>query len=822
MERSKSGPRLLLVCWVHLVVLWSFAFAKPLFDILADSPEFFVARENSASDIVVLALGVTLVPPTLLILVESLFLKLARVRELLHLSFVGLLTAAIALQALKDLVGGAAAVLIPLALAVGGAGALAYARAPAVRAVLSVLSPVPLLFVLLFLVFSPVSELVFPESTGASEARAATGKPVPIVMVVFDELSGASLMDSSRHIDATRYPSFARLARDATWYRNATSVADFTSEAVPAVLSARRPEKGQLPIRSDHPNSIFTFLGSRYAFNVEEPVTSLCPSSLCGEEQRPPADERLRELASDLSIVSLRRLLPDDLAEHLPAVDQTFSGFAGDAGTKGTSGAAQYLQHRPQAFASFLRRIGSHSDRPTLDLIHTELPHVPWDYLPSGQEYVTSTESLPGVTAGYWSKDVRFVRQGQQRYLLQLAYVDRLLGHLLDRLRASGAYKRSLVVVTADHGVAFRPGLSRRAISSQTFEEIASVPLLIKAPGQRAGQIDDSPARNIDVLPTIADLRGTRISWPNDGHSLRRRAEPGQDSLSVFAKYGPSLGLAFSDFTRRRDALVRRWTGIYGQDDRGLGVFAPGEGSGLVGRAVAGLPADPPLRARAQLDDAHTYAHLPAHPSVLPVLLGGAITGIGPSRRIAVAVNGRVAGSAETYATPEETRFEAIIDPSTLKAGANKIALFELTGVAPGWRLAPIGQVNEKYRLVGESGDEEVVSSSGRRFRVVDGAVQGFVETLETGGPALRVLGWAASKQLGPATKVIAFVAGRSVAASSPSTPRTDVAKNLGPAALVSGFALATGLDHPLEARTVRVFGLAGGRASELHRLGER
>ena len=68
-------------------------------------------------------------------------MRLPRVREAVHLAFVGILVAAIALQALKDLIGGSAAVLIALALALGGAGALAYARVRAAPAVLSVLSP---------------------------------------------------------------------------------------------------------------------------------------------------------------------------------------------------------------------------------------------------------------------------------------------------------------------------------------------------------------------------------------------------------------------------------------------------------------------------------------------------------------------------------------------------------------------------------------------------------------------------------------------------------------------------------------------------------
>ena len=86
------------VAWLHLSVLWAFAFAKPLFDVLADSPDFFVARGNTSSDVILVALVATLVPPTLLVLLEALLFAFRQARRLLHLVFVGLLTAAIVVQ----------------------------------------------------------------------------------------------------------------------------------------------------------------------------------------------------------------------------------------------------------------------------------------------------------------------------------------------------------------------------------------------------------------------------------------------------------------------------------------------------------------------------------------------------------------------------------------------------------------------------------------------------------------------------------------------------------------------------------------------------
>ena len=59
---------------------------------------------------------------------------------------------------------------------------------------------------------------------------------------------------------------------------------------------------------------------------------------------------------------------------------------------------------------------------------------------------------LPGF------RDPFLTRHNEQRYLLQLDFVDRLIGRLLRRLKAQGMYDNTLLVVTADHGIARRPG----------------------------------------------------------------------------------------------------------------------------------------------------------------------------------------------------------------------------------------------------------------------------------------------------------------------------------------------------------------------------
>jgi hypothetical protein len=233
----------------HVAALWGLAVALPLFDLLGRHPEFFATRGSPASDVVVFGIVVALVPPLALAGLEWL---VGRARpELawaLQLGYVGLLVAAIVLQLLPF---DAWLPALSAGLVAGAGAAVAYARAEGIRAFLTILTPAPLVFLGLFLLLSDVSPMVLG---GSGDAEAAEGAPTaPIVFVVFDELPVHSLMGADGRIDARRYPNFARLAADATWYRNTASVDQDTPYAVPAILDGRLPRQERLPVAADHP-----------------------------------------------------------------------------------------------------------------------------------------------------------------------------------------------------------------------------------------------------------------------------------------------------------------------------------------------------------------------------------------------------------------------------------------------------------------------------------------------------------------------------------------------------------------------------------------
>ena len=390
---STTTARELIIAWLHLAVLWTFAIAQPLFGVLSDSPEFFVARGNTTADIVLFAIGVTLLPPTILVVIEALFGRLPRVRRALHLSFVAALTAALALQLFDDLVGGSSTVLLIAAAIIGIALAIAYARTRPVPELLTILSPAPFVFLAIFLLISPVSKLVLPQE-GAEAAESDVRSKTPVVMVVMDEFDPNMLMNSRQRIDRTRYPNFAALAQKSTWYRNATTAAVATTDAVPALLSSTKPREDALPVGADYPDNLFTLLGESHRLRVQETTTELCPERLCGARRRDDMSKRLGSLAEDLGVVSMHVLLPEGLRSGLPAVDRTFADFRGGGRDDTPSAKAtaekdvlsEFRGSRIRTVDRLVDGIAARPGKPGFHFLHAAFPHVPWQYLPTGQQ----------------------------------------------------------------------------------------------------------------------------------------------------------------------------------------------------------------------------------------------------------------------------------------------------------------------------------------------------------------------------------------------------------------------------------------------------
>ena len=114
------------------------------------------------------------------------------------------------------------------------------------------------------------------------------------------------------------------------------------------------------------------------------------------------------------------------------------------------------------------------------------------------------------------------IRQMMATYFGLVAEVDTQLGRIIDFLKASGQYDRTLIVVTSDHAEML--GEHHMWAKEIYFDQSFHVPLVIRDPRPAA-----DPARGrrvtafteaIDVMPTILDWLGGTVPRAVDGVSL--------------------------------------------------------------------------------------------------------------------------------------------------------------------------------------------------------------------------------------------------------------------------------------------------------------
>ncbi len=483
-----------------------------------------------------------------------------------------------------------------------------------------------------------------PRGTAVVEiapAQPSRGRP-PVVMIVLDEFPVDSLLGPDMEIDQVRYPNFAALARTSTWFRNAHTVYDSTERAVPAILDGNRPRPGTRPFYTDHPRSVYDLFGRNgYRIVASEEASSVCPPRYC-----PGAEPRTPDVLGNLQ-----------------------------AGRKGR-------------LAAFIRRLRPRT--PTLYLKHVLLPHAPHVYLPSGRQSRPDElgEPLPGIQTVPGFGDRGLTHFNRQRMLLQIGFLDRQLGRLFARMRRLRMFDRSLIVVTADHGLSSEVGVpTRRQVTKSNIDEIAPVPLFIKQPGQKKARSPRAYARTIDIVPTMADVLGLRMPYRADGRSAFSAAADRRRSVRMIRRdFSRAVTVGARAIERRRRVNVRRRLRLFGSGPWRSLYTGVGPSRELLGRRVAELSVRgrPRTSVRAGIIGGAQLVTVRATSGVRPTQIVGRLDGGRPGvrRDLAVAVNGRVEAVARSfYLTGSGIESFAVNVPEvSVRTGRNRVRVFEVTG----------------------------------------------------------------------------------------------------------------------------------------------
>lgn len=190
-----------------------------------------------------------------------------------------------------------------------------------------------------------------------------------------------------------------------------------------------------------------------------------------------------------------------------------------------------------------LAKYGStnHIDEATPPALHSLQPKLPANYLPEHPFDMTHADVRDEVAvSGVWRRrDEATVRNEIGRQFACSEEIDRQLGRVLERLQAMGELDNTILIYTADHGMAIgRHGLMGK---QNLYEHTWRVPLIVAGPGILAGHRTEGNVYLMDLLATLCDFAGVEPPETNEGISFRPVLE-GRKSTIRDSLYGVYSG----------------------------------------------------------------------------------------------------------------------------------------------------------------------------------------------------------------------------------------------------------------------------------------
>ncbi|MCO6456501.1 MAG: sulfatase-like hydrolase/transferase [Pirellulaceae bacterium] len=128
-----------------------------------------------------------------------------------------------------------------------------------------------------------------------------------------------------------------------------------------------------------------------------------------------------------------------------------------------------------------------------------------------------------------WPRTAEDVRAELAVYYAVIAHLDQQIGRIFDALRDAGRLEDTLIVFTADHGLAI--GSHGLRGKQNMYEHTVGVPLVLAGSGLPAGVRRDAQVYLRDLYPTVCQLCGIEVPRQVEGRSMLPVLRGEEDSL---------------------------------------------------------------------------------------------------------------------------------------------------------------------------------------------------------------------------------------------------------------------------------------------------
>lgn len=675
-----------LIDTLHIYGLFGIAVAYPVFNFLRANPNYLLVNGISAEQLYIIILLTVFAVPTLIVVIEMetarWTVKLSRAIHFISLTLLVALSFCPLVSRIEMLPLWIAVIVI---LVLTGIVVREIRTSRFTYTALALLVPISLLLTVDFMRNHNIRQLLdFDRAEVVDWEAEANNQRAPVVMVVFDALPLIHLLDADGNIDRKRFPNFAAMSDESTWYSNATTVHDLTLKSIPAMLTGTFPRQGPvMPLPGNYSTTLFDALRYDYQIHAQEMSTDLAGVAGGNKKAR---TIKTKVLVTDLAIFYLRALMPTRIADQwLPLEKDAWGGFLDRMPDRSKGNwknirdwqneiqTTRDIDKQVDVTTNFIKEINSYPGN-TLHFLHVMLPHPPYRYLPNGTPYPFAIDE-PILD----EERVKFERAA---HILQVGLADKILGSLRSELLRLGRWNQATVIVTSDHGQAYHPNSDQRIAKPENFGEIGFVPLLIKYSGQTQGVVDDTNAQSFDIAPTACDAVNAEFPKNTDGRSLLNKNAPIPNTKRIMSERGSSVHtFEKEDYLRARQAAHLDAIEFFSLNDPRADMFNFGPGLEYVGQAVetlAGKKRSGQVKSNLQ-NGTHQQTFKTGQNQLM---IKGTIEGgaeFSPSETVvAIALNGQVKTVCTAFLAEDELKFHKVISDTYFEPGENIMELLIL------------------------------------------------------------------------------------------------------------------------------------------------
>jgi arylsulfatase A-like enzyme len=186
--------------------------------------------------------------------------------------------------------------------------------------------------------------------------------------------------------------------------------------------------------------------------------------------------------------------------------------------------------------------------------VHTYAVHFPY-FAPEAYQLTTWHDGVTERPIAEASDNEKL----HLHYAADVRFADEQVGRLVDTLERLGLARRTIVIVTSDHGEAFFEHHGRWGHGMLIHDEIMHVPVVMWGPGRiPAGRRIRTPVSLVDLPPTILELAGVPPLTDIDGESQVARMRGGPEDLDrIVYAFGPAIPRFHEDQIAARTTTMK-------------------------------------------------------------------------------------------------------------------------------------------------------------------------------------------------------------------------------------------------------------------------